>query len=392
LGYAVDLFKEQSDDWRSDFSELEGTIVVELERLLFRQDWDAQREGEIIYINTGDQVNASAPGSVIERSRSRTGLKLMDRPMDWHGKIAVGHVRNSSIVSGRENIELAIIGKLSTPVARKLEQWIQVGIENLKYLYGRLPVSDVQILVFPLGYHSDPVPWREVMRGAGDAVHLYVDSTRSLEELNRNWVLTHELSHFVHPYLTGADAWLSEGIASYYQNVLNARSDSLDVESAWKKLHAGFKRGIAQVNRVDTLARDTRSMLRQRQYIRVYWSGAAIALISDVQYHDRSDGATSLDAMLAEFSTCCLPSRRRWRALELMTKLDDIAGYEVMVPLHRRFVEQPMFPDLENLYERLGLQERSRRLEFDHGAAARQGRKNIMGRKQLYASVIGGLK
>jgi len=233
-------------------------------------------------------------------------------------QIAVGHVRISSIVSGRENIELAIVGKVSTPVARKLEQWIQVGIENLKHLYGRLPVSDVQILVFPLGYHSNPVPWGEVMRG--DAVHLYVDSTRSLEELNRNWVLTHELSHLVHPYLTGADAWLSEGIASYYQNVLRARSGLLDIESAWKKLHAGFKRGIAQVNRVDTLARDTRSMLRQRQYMRVYWSGAAIALISDVQYRDRSDGATSLDAVLAEFSTCCLPSRRRWRAFRVRSR------------------------------------------------------------------------
>ena len=90
LGYAVDLSKEQSDDWRSGFSDLVGAIVVELERLLFRQDWDAQREGEIIYINTGDQVNASAPGSVIERSRSRTGFKLMDRPMDWHGKLPSG--------------------------------------------------------------------------------------------------------------------------------------------------------------------------------------------------------------------------------------------------------------------------------------------------------------
>ena len=138
-------------------------------------------------------------------------------------------------------------------------------------------------MVFPLGRSNDLVPWGEVKRGGGDAVHLYVDGTRGAAELNANWVLSHELSHLLHPYISGADAWLPEGIASYYQNIVRARRALLNVQSAWNKLDAGFRRGQAQFAEGRTLADNTRAMMREYQYMRVYWSGAAIALIGDVE-------------------------------------------------------------------------------------------------------------
>ena len=33
-----------------------------------------------------------------------------------------------------------------------------------------------------------------------------------LTELNENWVLAHELSHLIHPYVSSADSWLAEGL------------------------------------------------------------------------------------------------------------------------------------------------------------------------------------
>ena len=38
-------------------------------------------------------------------------------------------------------------------------------------------------------------------------------------------------------------AWLSEGTASYYQNVLRARAGILPAEDAWQRMHSGFRRG-----------------------------------------------------------------------------------------------------------------------------------------------------
>jgi hypothetical protein len=378
LHYMINLPKGRDGDWRSGLNRHNGGLVLELDRLLLRRTPTGRLRGAKLFINTGNNVNASAPGAMIEKGQDRVGFKLLERPNDWGGSVAVGELQISNIVSSEMTVELVVVGTIAAPIATKLENWVRTGIETLTHLYGRLPVPQLQILVFPLGYNSDPVPWGEVTRGGGDAVHLYVDSTRPLDELNSNWVLTHELSHLTHPYLTGSDSWLGEGIASYYQNVLRARSGLLERESAWKKLDTGFKRGIAQLNRFDTLADHTQAMLRNRQYMRVYWSGAAIALISDVQYLEQSAGGVTLDALLDEFSRCCLPSRRRWRALELMTKLDELAGFDVMVPLHEKFVMKPTFPDLEESYKILGLRRGSNELLFDNNPEVTNRRGRIM--------------
>ena len=154
----------------------------------------------------------------------------------------------------------------------------------------------------------------------------------------------------------------------------------IEAKVAWQKLDAGFKRGMAQFTNDRTLARDTRAMMRERQYMRVYWSGAAIALIGDVTLRQRSAGAVSLDTVFKDLSRCCLPSRRRWRARELMAKLDEIAGFEVFIPLYERYVVRPVFPELKATYRRLGLSENSYALVISDDPAARSLRAEIMDR------------
>jgi hypothetical protein len=67
------------------------------------------------------------------------------------------------------------------------------------------------------------------------AVLLYVRKGASLEELRADWTAAHELSHLFHPYLGDDGRWLAEGLASYYQNVLRARSGLLEEADAWRR-------------------------------------------------------------------------------------------------------------------------------------------------------------
>ena len=136
----------------------------------------------------------------------------------------------------------------------------------------------------PCRPQREPVPWAHVLRGGGVAAEFYVDRTRSLDELRRDWTATHELSHMLLPYINRGDAWLSEGFASYYQNVLRARAGMLAPEQAWNKLYRGFQRG-RDGTRGRTLAEASRSMGRDRAFMRVYWSGAAIALTPEGGEH-----------------------------------------------------------------------------------------------------------
>jgi hypothetical protein len=364
---------------RSGLVEHNGAIAMALERILLRplgqERW--QRTRLTFYSPPG--INVSAPGMALPGEPGRRSYDLLDRPLEWEGSIAFGQLTQSLIELGGAAVMLSIVGDTSDETTHTLHEWIVAGVDAISTLYGRFPVPQLQVLVFPVARNSDPVPWGEVTRGGGDAVRLYVDGTRPITELNANWVLAHELSHLIHPYISGTDAWLPEGIASYFQNVLRARSSLLEPKVGWQKLDAGFKRGRAQFASNRTLARDTRKMMQEYQYMRVYWSGAAIAFIGDVDLRQRSDGAVSLDTVFEELSRCCLPSRHQWSAHELMTKMDEIAGYDVFMPLYRRYVMQPMFPDLGETYRRLGLDSNADGLHLSFDAITTSLRDDIMG-------------
>jgi len=210
------------------------------------------------------------------------------------------------------------------------------------------------------------VPWGEVQRGGGDAVHLYINQSLSEQAFIDDWVMVHELSHLLHPVIVSPDRWLYEGIASYYQNVLRARAGLMSAQSAWSKLHAGFERGIRGTPRGRSLAEVSETMIRDRSFMRVYWSGAALALLADVELRRHSAGAQSLDTALAALSDCCLPSNRSWTARELMQKLDRLTDTTVFMDLYRAHVDSDDFPDLGAVYTELGLQPMSAtRLRLD---------------------------
>ncbi len=378
VAYTVEIPAVPGASRRSGLYEHNGAIAVSLERILLLPGEVARWHKTILSFSKPPGVGVSAPGRRLSASVEEESFELLNRPSAWNGTIAFGQLTQNLIDAGGALIRLSIVGGTKPETATALQGWVSTSVAAVVTLYGRFPVTDLQALVFPLGPSSDLVPWGEVTRGGGDAVHLYVDRTRTRAELTDDWVLSHELSHLLHPYMKASDAWLSEGIASYFQNVLRARAGLIAPVVAWQKLDAGFRRGIAQFSGTRTLARDTRAMMHQRHYMRVYWSGAAIALIADVDLRRRSGGSVSLDTVFEQLSRCCLPSRRRWGARELMAKMDEIAGYRTFVPLYERYAMRPLFPDLEESYRHLGLEVNARALKFSDDVAPRSLRADIM--------------
>ena len=317
------------------------------------------RSGVKIKLPHGEQI--SMPG----RRIGPTEFELLDRPCSWSSAVIFGQIAEQTFTFGQSKVRVAIPAGELADQHEKLLSWLNEGLKSLASAYGELPLPETQVLIFPVGQNREAVPWGQAMRGGGDAVHLYVDETKSLSELNKDWVLVHELSHLLHPYMRGSDGWLSEGIASYYQNVLRARSGLLSAQQAWEKLDAGFRRGEKQFTPGVRLYENTRDLMRNRQYMRVYWSGAAIAFIGDVELRRASGGELSLDRLLKEISACCLPTtQRRWEAKALLKRFDEISGTRIFSQLYDDYVMNAEFPALSQVYENLGLQRDAEGLRF----------------------------
>ena len=113
----------------------------------------------------------------------------------------------------------------------------------------------------------------------------------------------------------------------------------------------------------------------------VYWSGAAVALLADVELREMSDGKESLDTVLGRLQSCCLPSHRQWRGQEFFSKLDELSAYKVFSRLYDEHADSRGLPDLTEICRKLGIKPVGDKVELLDSAPLVHIRHNIMKQK-----------
>lgn len=285
------------------------------------------------------------------------------------------HVEGDKLNAGGRTLHIRIDPEIDEARARMLHGWITETARAALAAYGRFPLPDATVRISEVDRRSDsPVPWGQTSRRSSVAVLLYVRKGASLEELRADWTAVHELSHLFHPYLGGDGRWLAEGLASYYQNVLRARSGLLDEAEAWRRLDAGFGRGQREGSglRLDELSRAHRGTMR------VYWAGAAYWLEMDLAL--RRSGS-SLDDVLSRYSDCCLRGTGEVAPRDFVAQLDRLAGGDRFRRGFERHAALRAFPSLAASYTALGLEQTDKGLRFLDRAEAVRLRRAIMQRR-----------
>lgn len=237
----------------------------------------------------------------------------------------------------------------------QLIDWVDHISTVLLQVYGRWPRDHWKIEVTPVEYPgSDPIPWAQVQRGEVNRVQFYTLPDTSARVLKQTWTSYHELSHLLIPYRGWGDMWFSEGLATYYQNVLQARSGIYDERELWRRLYEGFMRGRAQT-RFDGVDLQTLSpsMRNQGSYMRVYWSGVWYFLKADVSLRGQSGGELSLDTALEKLNRCC--ANQKMSVLQMVRKLDQLNELDFFYPLYLETIASTRVPSFEQLFSELGV-------------------------------------
>jgi hypothetical protein len=234
-----------------------------------------------------------------------------------------------------------------------IAEWIRATAMDISLAYGRFPSPSPQVVVVPIAGSRSAVPFGQVIRDGGETVELTVDPDESLEQYLADWKATHEFSHLMLPYITRDQRWISEGFAQYYQNVLLTRSGAYDETYAWQKIYDGLERG--RLARPELSPNGAAADGDRSGGMKIYWSGAALALIADVTLRERSHGQEGLNDVLGRFQRCCLPSQDTWSGPEFFAKLDTLISEPLFTPLYKRYADTAGFPDTSDLLVRLGV-------------------------------------
>ncbi len=268
--------------------------------------------------------------------------------------------RNSLVTEARipgATLRIEVQEPVDEKKAQEIVEWLRSASSNVSLAYGRFPNPSPRVVVIPTAGHAwggdSPVPFGRVTRDGEETIELFINAGRPIEEFYGDWTATHEFSHLMLPLVRDRHKWISEGFASYYQNVLMSRAGRYTPQQAWEKLHAGFERGRA--SRPELSLNDAAASGVRQARMKIYWSGAAIALLADIELRENSGGNESLDVALGRLQQCCLPSNRRWSGPELFTKLDSLLDQDVFMPLYGRHANTAGFPDVRLALQRLGI-------------------------------------
>ncbi len=370
--------------WQSDFRSAlnrkdhqlilqRGSDLVMSADLWF---WRGPRDRDLLVrVTLPADRSFSTPWAMLDSTAAYTSYRPDNTPATWESRIAIGRFEVQTIEVPGARIRLAAPGDLSDDQLEKFRLWIKESVLAVTSVFGSFPQPQPQVLVIPVGQRRQAILGAQVIRGGGLAAVLLVDENRPLEELTSDWTATHEFSHMLFPYISSHDRWLSEGLASYYQNVLRARNGRLTETQAWQKLYEGFQRGKKGTHG-GSLEQATQQGWRST--MRVYWSGAALMLQADMQLRKTSGGRQSLDTALKSLSHCCMENGKTWRATEMFAQLDELTGTHIFSSLYDQHVHAESFPDMRSTWEYLGVDTGHNRVSLIDTAPLATVRTSIM--------------
>lgn len=252
--------------------------------------------------------------------------------------------------------------------------WLRGAVRVAAGSDGKFPAQRLSALVVPAGDHEEPVPFGMVARGGEPSVLLLVSETAREAALASDWVLPHELSHLLLPFVEREQAWLSEGFATYYQEVLRVRAGVLSEREGMQSLASSLRDAAAGDGDASVPAESARMHATQR-YRKVYWGGAAFWLAADVELRRRTQGHRTLDALLHTLRA--EGGHDVWTADALIARLDALAGSPVFSQGRDDALARP-FPTFEPTLEALGVRGSADAIELDDAAPLAEIRRALL--------------
>ena len=280
-------------------------------------------------------------------------------------------------------LQVSISKQFPPDQARDIHAWIEAIANSLADVYGHWPRRQWKIKVENTsGASDDPIPWAQVKRGEVDVVEFFVVDRVNTEILLREWTGYHELAHLLIPYQGWGDAWFSEGLASYYQNLLQARSGIISEQQMWQRLYEGFMRGRADSSfDGDALETVSASLRHKGGFMRVYWSGAWYFLAADLALRSQSGGRLSLDRALEKLNSCC--AEQSLSVATMVHVLDDLNGVDIFVRLYEDAIASTALPPFEPLFASLGIRVADGEVILEQDSQAARLRRGISVRAPL---------
>lgn len=260
-----------------------------------------------------------------------------------------------------------------------IANWVESNACAIRTFYGKYPVRELLLILRPVEGSSE-ISYGNAFPGktlqAAPRITIYVGTEATSEEFRTSWVLCHEMTHLTFPSLEREHHWLEEGIATYVEPIARAMTGLISIESVWYDLMKNAPRSVSNDYGLDGA----------EDFGRVYWGGALFCLLSDLEIRrataNKHSFQDALRAIMQRQGTINID-----RDINAVLRCGDSAvGAKVLVKLYAQMGKAPYNPNLENLWQDLGIERAGETVRFRDDAPLAAVRRSVCSRLQTSCS------
>lgn len=235
-----------------------------------------------------------------------------------------------------------------------IRAWVGACAKAVAAYLGEFPVTRARIEIHAsdrLRGVSDGRAWG--VGGARLRIGLGLHSTE--QDLDRDWVLTHEMLHFAFPNMERRHHWIEEGVATYAEPMARAHSGIMSASKAWAEMIRDMPQGLPKEADV--------GLDHTHTWGRTYWGGAIFCLLADVRIRQATNNRKGLPQALRAINVAGGNITVEWPIVRALSAADRALGITVLRDLHDAMGTtapgRPFMPDLDALWKQLGVSRNS---------------------------------
>jgi hypothetical protein len=176
---------------------------------------------------------------------------------------------------------------------------------------------------------------------------MMVGEHTTVDQLGRDWVMTHEMVHTGFPDQPDEHHWIEEGTATYIEPLARSWVGNYATTQVWADLVAGLPKGLPQPG--------DRGLDHTPTWGRTYWGGALFCLLADVEIRERTHGRRGLVDALRAILAAGGNDQVEWSIERTLAIGDKAVGVPVLEEVYKRLKDAPVTPDLDAMWRALGV-------------------------------------
>lgn len=257
-------------------------------------------------------------------------------------------LEEKSIQIGEAQIAVTISGP-GEMESQELFAWVEDTSHTIQDYFGRFPVDHLEI---------------HIQLTSGDSMHgrtwgysrprisVRVGREMSLAEIREHWILTHEMCHLAFPNVPG-HRWLEEGMATYVEPLVQARSGSLSRSKFWADMKWGLDQGQSEPG--------DRGLAYDSGWGRTYWGGALFWFVVDLELRRSTQNRTTVRDVLRRILAAGGNIEEEWTLQEVLETGDLVSSERIVRGVAERLVYSPGRVELAEIWTKLGVAGAGRR-------------------------------